>query len=294
MSGLVLELQRDSLDPNSKTSDLLRKALVVATKLEIQDIEDWINNELNGYKNEDETPDYRQFQGEIKYWNQRHGWCPVIISEPKTNKLLTNRANTQAIAEIELLEDSSKNDKMLYMQIPQEIEAFLMENMDFTAKPYFFVNPVQVKGVIDSVRNIILKWTLKLEKDGILGEDMTFSKEEKQTVTQNTFNIGTMTGSQIQQGTQNTTQQLTHLELNYETVNNFISEVEKNIDKLEVDDSSKTDLKTDIDTIKAQLKSSKPNDIIIKESLFSLRDILNGAVSGAISTGLLELLSALL
>ncbi len=295
MSGLVLELQRDCLDSNIKTSDLLRKALVVATKLDINDIEVWINNELNGYKNEDEAPEYRQFHGEIKYWNHHYrNWYPIIISEPKTNKLLTNRANTQAMAEIELLEDSSKNNKMLHMPIPQEIESFLMKNMDFTAKPYFFINPVHVKGVIDAVRNILLEWTLKLEKDDILGEGMTFSKEEKQTATLTTFNIENMIDSQIQQGNQNSTQQIIQIDIDFETVKNFISEVEKNFSELEVDSISKSDLKADIDTIKSQLCSSNPKSSIRKECLSSMRTILEGAVGGAISSGLLNQIGALL
>ena len=46
-------------------------------------------------------------------------------------------------------------------------------------------------GVLDAVRNAILDWTLKLEQDGILGEGMTFSTEEKQTAMNNgpTYNI---------------------------------------------------------------------------------------------------------
>ena len=38
MNSLVLELQRDALHKNVKVSDLLRKALVVAKKLEIKNV----------------------------------------------------------------------------------------------------------------------------------------------------------------------------------------------------------------------------------------------------------------
>ena len=49
MAGLVSELQKDALDSNVKLSDLLRKALVVATKLKMPDFKTWIQKELNGY-----------------------------------------------------------------------------------------------------------------------------------------------------------------------------------------------------------------------------------------------------
>lgn len=40
MSGLVLELQRDSLNKDISVSDLLRKALMVSKKLAIPEIEE--------------------------------------------------------------------------------------------------------------------------------------------------------------------------------------------------------------------------------------------------------------
>ena len=70
MAGLVSELQRDALDTNVKVSELLRKAYVVATKLNIPDFKNWIQKELNGYGfDKDEIPNYRLLTGEIKYYN---------------------------------------------------------------------------------------------------------------------------------------------------------------------------------------------------------------------------------
>ncbi len=68
MSGLVLELQRDALNPSVSTLDILRKALVVARKLNLKDFEHWIKLELDGYPSED-VPDYRRTQGQLRAWN---------------------------------------------------------------------------------------------------------------------------------------------------------------------------------------------------------------------------------
>ena len=48
MDSLVLELQRECLAPGVSVTDLLRKALVVARKLGVKDLQSWIENELNG------------------------------------------------------------------------------------------------------------------------------------------------------------------------------------------------------------------------------------------------------
>ena len=42
MSSLVEELQRDALDSKIYVSDLLRKSLVVATKLNLADFSKWV------------------------------------------------------------------------------------------------------------------------------------------------------------------------------------------------------------------------------------------------------------
>ena len=42
-----------------------------------------------------------------------------------------------------------------------------------------YIRIEDLKGVHDAVRTEILKWSLKLEKDGILGEGMTVSTDEQ-------------------------------------------------------------------------------------------------------------------
>lgn len=58
MSGLVLELQKDALNKEVSVSELLRKSLVVSKKLKITHIEEWINNELDGYNSTISPPKY--------------------------------------------------------------------------------------------------------------------------------------------------------------------------------------------------------------------------------------------
>ena len=58
MPSLVLELQQEALSKDTSVTDLLRKALVVARKLEIADFETWINAELNGFVEGVKVPAY--------------------------------------------------------------------------------------------------------------------------------------------------------------------------------------------------------------------------------------------
>jgi len=65
-TSLIDELQLDASDGSVSVSDLLRKALVVAAKLGVSDIPEWINKELSGYHDGDTLPSYRIVHGAIK------------------------------------------------------------------------------------------------------------------------------------------------------------------------------------------------------------------------------------
>jgi hypothetical protein len=50
MGSLVEELQAEAIKPAVAASDILRKAVVVATKLGVKEMREWIRSELDGYE----------------------------------------------------------------------------------------------------------------------------------------------------------------------------------------------------------------------------------------------------
>jgi hypothetical protein len=60
---LLLEIQREAVDGKTELSTVLRKFLVLATRLGHQQLKDWAQWELNGYPTSSELPDYRFFNG---------------------------------------------------------------------------------------------------------------------------------------------------------------------------------------------------------------------------------------
>jgi AbiTii len=76
--------------------------------------------------------------------------------------------------------------------------------------PTLLINRTQIFRVLEAIRNTVLEWSLKLEQSGILGEGMTFTREEVQKAAMVTYNIQSFTGilgnvssSQIQVGDYN-------------------------------------------------------------------------------------------
>ena len=64
MLALVIELVNAAIDTSVSPSDLLRRALVVARRLGVPELVEWISGELNGYYS-GEVPDYRRVQGQL-------------------------------------------------------------------------------------------------------------------------------------------------------------------------------------------------------------------------------------
>lgn len=175
MSSLILELQKDALNPSISVLNLLRKALVVARKLDIKEFQEWVELELNGY-NGHSTPEYRSVRGQLRAWNPYHGWHQIITHDPDLLEIyeaVCNFSLASSISELEALTDNE-----LQRQLTPQIESFLASSVSTSVK--VGISSASVKRIVESVRDVILRWALKLEEDGIIGKDIVFSQEEKQ------------------------------------------------------------------------------------------------------------------
>lgn len=212
MSKIVIELQQEALKSDCDIMNLLRKAYLVARKLKLKEFEEWINNELNGYKDVDKTPDYRLLTGELKGWNSFYGWTPVIL--PKEAEELTTHLATESIASLlDVYNKSGKED--VIVQFNPTINNFLSEHTESSTKFCLQVGSNRIYHIIESVKNIILNWSITLEENGILGDELQFSDEEKEVANKtpviynyinNNF-YGTVSETQIQQATTSSKQE---------------------------------------------------------------------------------------
>lgn len=282
MNSIVLELQKDAMDPNIEISDLLRKAYIVAKKLKIKELENWIKLELNGYNSEEVTiPKYRKVHGSLKYFNPFYGYSDFVIEDSKLQETASTRYLNSPLAEIEDLYKKSKN--IVVINIESDAMAIFRKYFNSNVVPEkIHVSVSQLKSILDSVRNIILEWSLKLEEDGILGEDLEFTSTEKEIAVDKRTNYSTIIyGSIIQVGDKNI-QNINQIDL--EEVETQLKSIKEHLGKLELNnDVDKKELKVGIKTIESQLESQKPNQTMIKESFKSIRNILEGCASSAIA-----------
>ena len=297
MSGLVLELQKDALDKSVNVSDLLRKAMVVSKKLGINEMEEWINRELSGYPDDDsEIPLYREITGRVMAYNPYHGWQPLHFENHKLGDKLSKRKISQAVGQIDAIVN---NDKSGTLQVPfsNHIKNQLMDSMEIPLEVTLLVGDSELHKILEGVRNEILNWTLDLETRDIVGDGMRFSTEEKQAASQINYqivnNIGSMQNSQLQQDSSNATQSL-NVTQNSVDLADFIKSLKKSIRDLNLDSEDLAELKVEVSTIENQRSSPKPKNLIISESLKSIRNILEGATGSIIATELLKQLASII
>ncbi len=292
MSSLIIELQQNALDPQIEVTSLLRKALVAARKLGVKEFEDWISAELQGYSSGVTFPDYRKIRGTLKVHNPYNGWCPLYIDDTEMAEALSHRSIGQPIAEIENLLSSKEAGGNFHVPFPKNIEQQLMAGMEIPLQPALLVGGAQLKGIIEGIRNSILDWALKLEEQGVMGEGMTFSKGEKEAASSVIYQIenifGQISHSQIQQKTKNSSQEITNQTIDIKELLGVLNSVKENLEKLNLNSDESAEAEASISTIEAQTRSSKPSNTIIKESLKSLKSILENIAGNVASAGLLS------
>ena len=110
----------------------------------------------------------------------------------------------------------------------------------------------------------------------------------------NVISINQMVNSQIQQASPEATQIVGISENKYEELKEVIQSLKESIDKLNLEPQQKSDLQAEIQTIEAQMSSSKPKATIITECLSSIRRVLEGAAGSMLASNLLSKIVALL
>jgi len=284
MDSLVHELQKEALDPNVKVSDLLRKALVVSKKLGISEIEAWINKELNGYEGGKDTPEYRLAYGRVMVDDPHRGMVPVIFKHQEQDERLSKMPLINAVAYLEHLYGDGSSDSTILLSYLPKFGQKLMESMGSRVPPVLQVQLSEVYKVLDAIRNIILNWALKLEEDGILGDGMAFSQEEKETANGVSYNInnfyGDVTHSQVQQGSNHSTQSQDNTGVDIDSLMTLVAAIRKSMHDTNIESDQLEELTGELDTLSAQAKSPRPKVTILKESLLSMQRIIEGAAGG--------------
>lgn len=277
MPALVPELVNMASTPDVSTADLLRRSLVVARRLGVTELSAWINSELTGYTS-GEVPEYRRLRGQLVAMHPYRGNVPFFLPHEMANVLSDYDAH-QSIPELIHLQGS---DTGIFSHFPPDVEQTLMQvirkSSGASMRPGLTFSAVQIEGIIETVRSRILDRALDLEGRGIIGEGMSFTSQEKQTVQEQHYHFGDVSGSQIQINTKESTQtQSTATGTDLEALKELIDAFGAALDKGTLHSDVANELRAELGTLKAQANSPKPKWEIIKATARSIKTVAEAA-----------------
>jgi AbiTii len=197
--NLVNELQISAEQDDVLT--VLRKTKRLASKLNRQDISEWLQAELNGYQYGQDLPDYRMIGSTVAY--NTNGYVPAgfgyvkngIEDLPFLGTLETplRESISSIISMIDDLKTGRKNG--LFLNVGEEttrlirshirIEPYYEQQITFLVR----LNTTQVKAIPEQIKDKVLDWACALESARVIGDGMSFSQKEKEIAHDITLNI---------------------------------------------------------------------------------------------------------
>lgn len=170
--GLLAEIQNDALSDTTPVATMLRKMLVLASKVESELLESWVQHELKGYPKDVDLPEYRLLQMNFRYTASNGAysyenaplavWRVVVATGVKDINFLKFR---DAIGTIDLTDlKASQNLSVDMMNYSHFLRGKVIEP-SYAVHAFWGVLAVsEVIGVVEAVRNRILEFVLALQK----------------------------------------------------------------------------------------------------------------------------------
>ena len=271
----------------------MRKAKLVAVKLDLKDFLGWIENELNGYKmkSQEELPSYRIVGGEVKAWNPFRGWVPLLFEDHQEANLFSKRGVGSPIAELEGIDKSNVRGN-LFIDFSPEVKQAIIEAIEYETDIKFMVARNSIAGILDAVRNIILDRSLKLEKEGILGKGLSFSQEEREKAHEprNIYKIGHIEkfAGIIGDLSKDVNVNISQINLeSREELSNLVEQIKKYYPQIDLGNEAQGAIEKNLIELDAELKSEKAKPSRLKSLLLSIKNILEGAAGNVIAQGII-------
>lgn len=201
-SSPVLELQNLVSSTDGSITDMLLKAKLIASKLELDGFDDFINKEFLGYKyalfgdDRKKFPSHRRILATIVKRDEYYHHVDIDIyncEDPLLAKSLLELRWAYVTLSITHLESELSSGGTLYLNIPD----WLLWDTPIPVADYQYyfweIEAVKIKEIISAIKFSLLEWTLSLERQGILGEGLLFTQKEidaaPMTITHNINNF---------------------------------------------------------------------------------------------------------
>lgn len=173
MIDILSQLQADLLDRNASLSDTLRKAKVLASQLGSEELDTWVSQELDGYKDKNSLPDYRVLHTSVAgtwtngYFVQQFRGVPLYaIKDKDLIKGLTTYYVTSGISLIANLANLPDGQKLsVAADVLAYVNSLIGEDGYGYTQLSYAVGAHNFKQILDTVKTRLLDFVLKLGKE---------------------------------------------------------------------------------------------------------------------------------
>ncbi len=279
-------------------SDLLRIAYTVARKLKVDKFASWAKQELDGYQSIDNSviPEYRIVRGQLRGLNPYRGWIPAVIPDDNFAHTVESTVLFESVPEIEHL--LSNNNGTLQKPLPHAASATLSKFFHMETQFTLIIERSALEGILQDIRQRVLEWALQLEEEGILGDGVQFSDEEKRTAQGSTVQNWTTNNfiapggiQQLQQGTSHSTQSMeVQQQIDTQQLQTLTEQIRSHLGQTELGEEEQSEVLRELETLTLQAQSDSPEPGIISKSLTFIRGALEKATGTVVATGLLTLI----
>jgi hypothetical protein len=185
--SLLTDIQQAAVDGSQSVATVLRKCAVLASRLKNVDFQKWVSHELNGYPAEADVPNYRKIASQAigtfigPFGSQMNNApIPSAILPEKQRAFGEQVRLRQPIASLEEAAQINPNKGNLEAPWPGNLIAIMQGKF---ANGWMLHSASQqiphgaVTGLVDSVRNRVLEFTLQLEQEIPPGKTAAISAE---------------------------------------------------------------------------------------------------------------------
>ncbi len=293
--SLLREIEAAATESKVDISTVLRKAKILAARLQNPEFESWVDRELNGYGDRSSLPPYRvlhvEVHGHIRnrsglHWND----APIMTSFlPEELRDCGEKSYcSQPIATIASMAARANDGNELQAPWPQELA------IKFGAKGYNgfeclgawqIISPYALVGIVETVRNRILEFVLKIEaQNPDAGEAQPNSRpvpsEKVQMIFNNVFNAPVGNFAQNSEHLRQTAS----MGIQPQDLTRLVTDLTKHLDELNLDARQKQRAEAQIAALRAELAGEEPDPAIVRQAGRTLRSITEGAIGSLLAT----------
>ncbi len=169
--SLLRDIQAAAIDEQSQVATLLRKCKVLAARLGSEEFSRWIDNELNGYADQDELPAYRvlnvhsygHFVGPFGRQMKNAPIPPIALPEEAREPIQTSKINMPISALANLA-----GDEYSRLSWPPDLVSIvgerIYEGMNCLSA-WQLLPRSSLIAILDTVRTRVLNFVLEIEKE---------------------------------------------------------------------------------------------------------------------------------